>query len=108
MVFRDDRQRAAVCRAVCAQAGLKLWAKDGPTERAKELLAQDGGPMSTGERVMFLAAFALWNGHGKVLFADVCDRLDRPNLECLGSLLVALGRGVDAVDAWLERFPRAD
>jgi hypothetical protein len=102
-MFRDDRQRAAVCRTVCAQAGLTFWTEDGPTERAKQLLKDDGGPMSTGERIMFLAAFALWNGHGKVLFADVADRLDGPNLECLGTLLVALSQGAEAVDAWLDR-----
>lgn len=108
-MFRDDRQRASVAQAVCAQAGLEVfWTEDGPTERAKELLRQDGGPMSTGERIMFLAAWALWNGRGKVLFTDVADRLDGPNLERLGSLLVALGRGVNAVDAWLERYPSAD
>lgn len=101
-MFRDDRQRAAVCRAVCEQAGLHLWTDDGPTERGKALLPQEGGPMSTGERIMFLAAWALWNGHGTVLLADVVDRLDEPNIECLGSLLVALAHGSDAVDEWLE------
>jgi hypothetical protein len=105
-MFRNDKQRAAVCRAVCNHAGLNLWTDNGPTERAKALLTQNGGPMSTGERIMFLAAWALWNGHGSVLFADVIERLDGPNLECLGSLLVALAQGVDALDAWLNALPR--
>ena len=94
VLFQNDQQRAAVCSALCAKAGFaSFWTEQGPSERAKELLKEDGGPMSAGERIMFLVAWAVWNGHGKVLLADVVERLDDSNLEAIGSLLVAFAQG---------------
>lgn len=105
-LFRNDQQRAAVCEALCAKAGLvALWTtNDGPSEKAKQLLTENGRPMSTGERIMFLAAWAIWNGEGTVLLADVIERLDDSNLETVGTLLVALAQG--GIESWLEEQRR--
>ena len=101
VLFKNDKQRAAVCFALCAKVGLKnFWTEDGPSARAKELLHQDGGTMSSGERIMFLTAWAVWNGHGKVLFADVIERLDDSNLETVGNLLVAFAN--ESIAEWIE------
>jgi hypothetical protein len=101
VLFRNDKQRATVCEALCAQVGLRdFWTEEGPSAQAKELLKEEGGTMSSGERIMFLTAWAVWNGHGKVLFADVIERLDDTNLEAVGNLLVAFA--TDSIDEWLK------
>ncbi len=62
-MFRDDKQLSRACQAICACCCLNsLWTEFGPTEQAKKLLRANGGPMSSGERVMFLCAWAIWNG----------------------------------------------
>lgn len=104
-LFRNDQQRAAVCETLCAKVGLtSFWTKDGPSEKAKQLFRQHGGGMSTGEWIMFRAAWTVWNGDGKVLLADVIERLDNSNLETIGTLLVALAQG--GIDGWLEEQRR--
>jgi len=60
-MFRDDEQSARACRALMATARLEgLWTNEGPTLRAAELLDSGGGPLSSGERIVLLAAFAFW------------------------------------------------
>lgn len=105
MHFRDSAQRAAVCRALCAPlaASPPLWDDQGPTGRAEGLLEQDGGPLSAGERVLLLAAWAVWNADRSLALADL-HRLSDAHLERLGSLLVAASRNADAVDLWLRRY----
>jgi hypothetical protein len=78
-----------------------LWTQDGPTPRAVALMEQDGGPLSSGERVLLLAAFALWNGRGSLHLADVIEKLDARPTEALCSLIIAAKCGADDVDAWL-------
>jgi hypothetical protein len=101
-VFRDDRQLARACRALLASVRLaRLWTTDGPTPEALALLEANGGPLSSGERIMVLAAFALWNGSGELRLAEVVATLDRERMAALCSLLIASRE--DAVDAWLAR-----
>jgi hypothetical protein len=101
-MFRDDQQLARACGALLSTVRLEhLWTDDGPTSRAKELLAHDGGPLSSGERVVLLAAWAFWNGSGGVTLADVLERLDGEPAEALCFLVMASKYGADAVDDWL-------
>ena len=105
VLFRNDQQRAAVCQALCEKAGLQsLWTPAGPSERATQLLRQYGGTLSTGEHLMFLTAWAVWNGDGEVLLADLIERLDSSNLETLGTLLVAFAQ--DGIDEWVQEQGR--
>lgn len=100
-VFRNDAQVNAVCRVLLEQLYVKgLWTDDGPTETAFSHLEQDGGPLSRGERVLLLAAFAIWNGNEKLPFGDIFH-LDDDRLAALASLLMAFSRGSTAIDAWL-------
>jgi hypothetical protein len=101
-VFRSDAQLARVCRAFCARARLgRLWTEAGPTDEAMALLQNDGGALSSGERMVILVAWSLWNGQGHVMVADAIHRLDGMSLAMLGKLMVAGARGSDAVEAWL-------
>jgi hypothetical protein len=99
--FRDDRQGAAACRVLLDRIpGTRgLWTDSGPTPGAVELMKNDGGPLSSGERVMLLAAFALWNGDGQLSVDDLL-RLDGENLQAVGSLLVAMGTPMQPLDAY--------
>ncbi len=108
-MFRDDRQRARVCQALCALVGFPtFWTDAGPSPRVKELLEADGGPLSHGEKVMVFVAWALWNSRGGLTIAELVDTLDRENLTAIGELLSALANGPAALDAWLAEYSGAE
>jgi len=101
-MFRDDEQSARACRALMATARLEgLWTNEGPTLRAAELLDAGGGPLSSGERIVLLAAFAFWNGRGGLRLADVIESLDPRPSEAICSLVIAVKRGAAGVDDWI-------
>ena len=101
-MFRSDAQLARVCRAFCGRARLgRLWTEDGPTDEAMAVLENDGGALSSGERIVVLIAWSLWNGQGRVTVADVLHRLDSTSLVMLGKLLLAVAAGGSTIDAWL-------
>jgi hypothetical protein len=113
-MFRTEAQQAAVCERLCAIVRLPgLWTTGpgrlpGPTDRAIEWLKGKGrgGTMSHGERLMFKAAWDVWNGRGRLRLDEALATLDGTNLTALGELLVALGspRGALAIDEWLKRY----
>lgn len=101
-MFRNDEQSARACRALLAKVRLhSLWTNGGPTPRAVELLEADGGPLSSGERVVLLAAFAFWNGGGALRLAEIIEALDVGPSEAICSLVVAVKYGAAAVEDWL-------
>jgi hypothetical protein len=107
-VFRSEAQLARACQALCEGVRLEgMWTDAGPSETAIALMEADGGPLSSGERIVLLAAWAVWNGHDGARFADVIYRLDGRNLVALGTLLVAMAGGGAAIDAWLMKMERA-
>jgi hypothetical protein len=107
-MFCDDEQSARACRALLATVRLeRLWTADGPTPHAIELLEADGGPLSSGERVVLLAAFAFWNGRGSLRLAEVVEVLDVEPSEAICSLVVAVKQGADAVAEWLADYEPA-
>lgn len=102
MSFRDDEQAARACRALLGKVRLaRLWTRSGPTDHAIHLLEQDGGPLSSGERLVVLSAFALWNGRGGVRLSDIIESLDVNMCESLFELIVAMRHGSRFVDDWL-------
>jgi hypothetical protein len=106
-MFASERQRARVCQALCRSVRLKgMWTDQGPSALAVNLLNRDGGPLSTGERIMFLAAWNVWSGEGSVNLGDVIHRLDNKNLRALGSLMIAVVRQPNGVDQWLLQMER--
>jgi hypothetical protein len=104
-VFESEAQRARVCRVLCERARLGgMWTGEGPTEEAVLLLQRDGGPLSSGERIVLLVAFAVWSGEGKVLLDDVVCRLDQRNLHAIGTLMAAVANGGCAIEQWILRM----
>lgn len=103
-MFRDDRQTALVCSVLCSRVGVAdAWTADGPGPVA--FAVQEGrSPLSSGQQVMVLAAWAFWNGEGGLTLARMLDVLDPKNMGALAELLVAASIGADAVDTWLRRF----
>jgi hypothetical protein len=108
-MFRDDQQLARACRALLATVRLeRLWDQRGPTSEASKLLEANGGPLSSGERVVLLAAWAFWNGSGGLTVAEVLERLDTEPAEALCFLVMASRYGADAVDDWLVEHARGE
>jgi hypothetical protein len=54
-----------------------------------EILLNDGGELSSGERIMVLLAWNFWNGSGEIRFADAVRILDGKKSEDVGNA----GRG---------------
>lgn len=100
-MFTSDRQRSAACAALLTALRLDhLWTRHGPTDETLDLIEANGGYLSTGERVLLLAAADLWGCSGRLAFADVF-RLDPERLRMIGELLVAVAGGGRAIDQWI-------
>jgi hypothetical protein len=106
-IFRDAEQRAVVCRVLGEIVSLPgLWTAFGPTDRAKELLANRGSGLSAGQSVYFFIAWDLWDGSiprfaRGYTFRAIAEIASGSYLRILGELLVAISEGADAVDKWV-------
>lgn len=102
MAWPSDRVLSLALRELLSLIGREyLWTEDGPTEQAVAAYRR-GSPMSSGERVLFLAAFGLWNADNKkATFGEVALRLDRRLLDALLSLVIACHVGEEAVERWI-------
>jgi hypothetical protein len=89
-MLRDEQRLARACRIFLATARLeRLWTDDGPTPEAFRLLQADGGPLSSGQRVVLLAAWTFWNGSGGLRLAAVLERFDADPKDALCFLAMA-------------------
>jgi hypothetical protein len=108
-MFRNDEQLARACHVLLAKVRLgRLWTDRGPTAEASELLRTNGGPLSSGERIVVLAAWAFWNGSGRVTLAEIVEQLDGEPAEALCFLILATKYGADAVDDWIAEHARLE
>jgi len=108
-MFANDRQTSrailVLFRLVPALDG--LWTVDGPTPEALEMYEAGGGPLSSGEASLLLAAFALWNTANETLsFARLYRTLSGQPFEALLTLLLAVDKGDGAVETWLTKWDR--
>ena len=102
-MFRNGRQKSEVLQTLLESVRLDhLWTSNGPTDAALRYCDANGGPLSSGERIMLLAVFDLWNGTGGLKFAEMPGPLDPRRAQKLLSLLSAMTYGNDAVDRWLQ------
>jgi len=102
VIFRDDVQRARVCSVLLGKTDLRgLWTKLGPTEQARALLVQGAGTLTTEKRTLFLLSWEIWRERTDLSFHDLRS-LSKKRLYLVGSLLAAMARGPDQVDAWLR------
>ena len=101
--FRDTKQRAETCRALCALAGrYDLWSSTGPTEKAAgELVAS---PLLEEDLALVRAAWSVWNGLGDLHLAELLRVLRPSDLRALAELLTALAVSPLQVDAWLASY----
>ena len=100
-MFRSEKQQCNAIQKLLRPLHLDyLWTESGPTPQACKYLK--GNPLSSGEDILLRAAFDLWNGAGKVTLWDLQGKLDQKHAEHLLSLVIAIGRGSDAVDQWLN------
>lgn len=98
--MRNDAQINAVCQAVCRRFGKpSLWRSYGPTELAVSWL--ESCPLSSGERVLLLLAFAIYNGEGGLTVGTLLGTLSEAHLAWVASLFSSISGGADAVDRWL-------
>lgn len=116
-MFRDDyqRARARVCNVLTSWISgyVPHWRPDGsgdpvprPTNLALKIAARGAG-RSGSEVAMMRIAVALWSGRsektwGSVVYA-MLHSFDNRNMERLGSLLVAISSGAEAIDQWIDR-----
>lgn len=103
-----DGERARVCRILVRQADLaNLWTPEGPTPLAQDLLQQNGGTMSSGQRVLFLLAWVIWKtplDPTKLKASEILGCLDDDHLHLVGTLLGAISHGHEALQQWLAKF----
>jgi hypothetical protein len=70
-MFRSDEQACKAFQAVLRTLYLEhLWTPKGPAPAALRYREYDGGLLSSGERIMLLAVFDLWDGSGNLEFAN--------------------------------------
>jgi hypothetical protein len=110
-MFRDDMQRSQVCKAILSGVRRSDWWRwgttpndVGPTDEALELIEADGGPLSSGERVMLLFAADVWSGLDKCKVGQMLAKLDGSNLRIAGEFFCAMSEGARGLDRFIERF----
>ncbi len=106
MNYRDESQRCAAILTLLTVAGAEdHWTLRGPTPEARRRHAESGG-LATDERIILAAAWGLWDGSGRLRFADF-HRLCRTCFEAISSLLEADG-SPDAIDRWIGAHTHPD
>jgi len=107
-MFRDEAQTPAAIRRLLATVYRDVdrwWTDKGPTEAAVRVVTERDGPLSAGEVLMVFVAFDVWTGGGGATLSRVLAVLGNEPLAALGSLMVAIARGPEAIDAWTAQQP---
>jgi hypothetical protein len=115
--FRDEAQRAEVCRALCELAELPgYWSSVvGPRPPALEFKEFGRQGRTVGQALVLGFAWQLWEQDAEpeagpvepeaaASLARAADVLEAALLRALGLLLVALAEGPQGLDAWLTRY----
>jgi hypothetical protein len=105
-VFRDKQQTCEAIRVLLRREGLhELWTLNGPSSDVTTLV--DRGALSTfarHQRVVILAAFALWGGEEDASVLPLLDVLLPSRTSTARLLLIARAQGPAAVDRWLHTY----
>ena len=109
-MFQTETQtHAAIGSLLTTIPGLgRYWTATGPTEEAARVMEGRGEALSSGEELLLRVAFDLWNGRGGADFGRMFGTLGNEPLAALGSLLVAVTQGPEAIDAWIARMAPGD
>ena len=104
MIFRNDRQRSEVCRALLARVGMReLWGPAGPDLAAQQRLQLESPGLPRESTVLMLTCWALWDGTAIAAASDLFS-LTGNNARAVGELLHEVARGPLGIDDWLERW----
>ena len=105
-MFRDESQKAAICRTLLARAGIEhLWTLEGPArtvDPSSDVLRSHPDGLR-----LYLLCWALWDETGILAFSDLFQ-LEAGTLRAVGELLQALARCPAAIDAWLKTYSDAE
>lgn len=72
----------------------RMWGIAGPSDEAVQLLDEDGGYLSSAERLLLKVAFDIWNGHGHCSVGELLDTLDEVRLRAVVVALLQRDGGV--------------
>lgn len=103
-MFRDDIQKARVCRILNQDVPGELWANTGPTSATISIVEKNGAGLSAGQRILVLLAFNIWTGEASDISFTDFFRLDSNTIKMIGSLLIAKADGANEVDRWIEAW----
>jgi len=100
--------RLAAGRVILDRVGLaKLWGANGPTRAAFESLSTiEEAPAI--ERIVTLAAWAIWDGSGDLKLAEILALGDRATATLVAGYLVAATYGDQIVSDWLATTRKDD
>ena len=110
-MFRNPEQRAAVAERLCHllmrdhhREDYHFWTPTGPTAAATTFMRRDKG--SQHDRRVLGIAWAIWGGEGRhdqTTFGQVfgAGGLSSDAVVAVGSLMVAMARTPEDIDAWL-------
>ncbi len=97
----SPKLRVVACRVMLDRIGrAELWSAHGPTNAAYEHLAEIKQALPV-ERVVTLAAWAIWNGRSQLKFSEILALEDQKTAALISGYLVAASYGNDTVNAWL-------
>lgn len=108
-MHNTDVRLARICDVICAETGLvDVWTAEGPTIKALTLRQSRSHQLSGDQKLMFLFAWALWNGAGCITVWALIHRLKAHLLFTVGEVLQALAGGSYAMEAWLAKRKTSD
>lgn len=100
-MFSNRVQVAQVCRVLTAGIGSRaFFTQKGPTEAAQA--AKASSSLAGGDRALLELAFWLWDGGKSPRLSQLVELLDRTRLRLVGSLLIALADGAQAIERWIK------
>jgi hypothetical protein len=95
-------QRTRACKVLLGLIGLeRLWTSQGPTPEAANLLLQYGGTLPNEEWIIYQIAWTVWGRETGIRLNEIL-RLQGHRLEAVTSLLGALHKGSEALEAWIK------
>jgi hypothetical protein len=102
-MFSNRVQVAQVCRVLTRGIAREaLFDRQGPTDAGRALFADAGHELRGGDRALLELAFWFWEGGQSPRIASLLELVDRSRLRTLGTLLLALADGADAIERWVK------
>lgn len=98
----NERRIDRVCQLLLGRMNLvSLWTAHGPSDQAIQYL-EEGSPLSSGEHLMLLVCFDLFNDTGKATIGRILNVFDESHVRALADFMRVI-RVSDprALDGWI-------